>query len=172
MIKNSIKSIHKDLQTSLKRVYEPRNLFMTKFVAEKESQEYGASQFEIKNLKILFRIAKITPKKIGLFVTLWKRIELGPILPYDLIDPIDLFIISVRSSKSFGQFIFPKSILQEKGIVSKDGKGGKRALRVYPPWDNPDSKQAKKTQTWQLPYFFKIDSNNSLEFSRLEHLFH
>ncbi|WP_303966072.1 MepB family protein [Sporosarcina ureae] len=27
------------------------------------------------------------------------------------------------------------------------------ALRVYPAWDQPTSKQAMNTQKWQLPYF-------------------
>ena len=40
---------------------------------EKESSEYCAHRFEINNKKILFRQAKITPTKIGQFVTLWKR---------------------------------------------------------------------------------------------------
>ncbi|OQA36315.1 MAG: MepB protein [Candidatus Dependentiae bacterium ADurb.Bin331] len=29
-------------------------------------------------------------------------------------------------------------------------------MRVYPPWDIPESQQAKKTQAWQLIYFFEI----------------
>ena len=33
-----------------------------------------------------------------------------------------------------------------QGFASQDGKGGKRAMRVYPPWDITDSPQAKKTQ--------------------------
>jgi hypothetical protein len=38
-------------------------------------------------------------------------------------------------------------------IISTHLKEGKRGMRVYPPWDLPSSKQAKKTQQWQLPYF-------------------
>jgi len=43
--------------------------------------------------------------------------------------------------------------LLEYGIISKAGIGGKRAIRVYPGWDKPDSNQAKKTQAWQQYYF-------------------
>ena len=59
---------------------------------------------------------------------------------------------------NFGVFIFPKFVLYEKGIISKDGKGGKRAMRIYPAWDIADNPQAKKSQAWQLKYFFDIDN--------------
>lgn len=55
-----------------------------------------------------------------------------------------------------GQFVFPKSVLHEKSLVSKEGHGGKQAMRVYPPWDVTENKQAQKTQAWQLLYFFEI----------------
>lgn len=78
-------------------------------------------------------------------MTLWKREGKGPILPHDIEDPIDLFVIGVRSSNNFGQFVFPKAILRERGIVSQETRGGKRAMRIYAPWDFPVSLQAKKT---------------------------
>lgn len=71
-------------------------------------------------------------------------------------DPIDLFIVSVRKNELLGELVFPKNVLLEKGFVSKNGKDGKRAMRVYPPWDVTESEQAKKTQSWQLLYFFEI----------------
>lgn len=151
--------IHPDLLVAQKCAYNPNGLICETLVQEVESKEYAACTFEINNKLIRFRAAKITPTKIGQFVTLWKRNGIGPIMPFDLADPIDLFIISVRSEQNFGQFIFPKIVLWEKGFVSKDGKGGKRAMRVYPPWDKPDSQQAKKTQEWQLLYFVEIEPN-------------
>lgn len=107
----------------------------------------------MQNKNIIYRIAKITPKKIGQFVLLYKRIGMSLIMPYDLSDQVDLFIVSVHSADNHGQFIFPKEVLFQKGFVSKDGTGGKRAMRVYPPWDVAASPQAKKTQAWQLQYF-------------------
>jgi len=86
---------------------------------------YGACQFKINDLRIQFRVAKSTPKKTGQFVTLWKRLDSGPIQPYDIQDPIDLFIINVRDGACFGQFIFPKAVLCEKCILSKEGQEGK-----------------------------------------------
>jgi hypothetical protein len=144
-----------DLSAAKNLAYEPNGLMIDHFAPEPESQEYAASEFTINHLRVKFRVAKITPTKVGQFVTLWKRVN-GPIQPFDMSDPFDLFIISVRSLEHFGQFVFPKLLLHEKGVLSKDGKGGKRAIRVYPPWDKADNKQAIQTQKWQSPYFFEI----------------
>ncbi|MDP1574113.1 MAG: MepB family protein [Coxiellaceae bacterium] len=122
-------------------------------IIEKESEDYGALQFTLNNYRILFRVAKITPKKVGQFVTLWKRMNNGPIQPFDVDDPFDFIIIEIKSDRNMGHFIFPKNILCEKDIFSKNNKGGKRAMRVYAPWDKTDNKQALKTQAWQIKYF-------------------
>lgn len=169
--KNSFEFMHPDLVASQKFAYEPSGLTMNHFAIETESKEYAASEFKINDLHVKFRVAKITPTKTGQFVTLWKRIGNGPIQPFDMSDPFDLVVISVRTSEHFGQFVFPKLVLYEKGIVSKDGKGGKRAIRVYPPWDICDNKQAIKTQKWQLPYFFEISINAQTDVSRIQKLF-
>jgi hypothetical protein len=137
-------------------------------IPELESSEYGACTFILNNLNIRYRTAKITPTKTGQFVTLWKRINQGPIQPFDSNDLIDLFIISTRKDDHFGLFIFPKSVLIAKEIVS-DKKEGKRAIRVYPPWDVTTSKQAQKTQKWQLDYFLEI--NQIMDFKRAKLLF-
>ena len=165
----SLSAVHTDLLAAQRLAYEPGNLNCDMVIQEKESQEYAACTFEMNNKIINFRVAKITPTKIGQFVTMWKRIDNGPIMPYDLSDSFDLFVISVRKAEHFGQFVFPKSVLWQKGFVSKDGKGGKRAMRVYPPWDITDSPQAKKTQTWQLIYFFEIQPN--VDISKIQKLF-
>jgi hypothetical protein len=138
---------------------------------ENESSEYCALQFEINSRKILFRQAKITPTKIGQFVTIWKRnVEKNVIEPFDVSDEIDLFVINVKFENRFGQFVFPKSILIEKGIVT-DKKVGKRAIRVYPIWDLTDSKQAQKTQKWQLDYFLEIPVAGNLDINRVKLLY-
>jgi hypothetical protein len=146
-----------DLLIAQKRVYEPLGLICKNLQQETESQEYSACSFELNGSVIKFRVAKITPTKIGQFVTFWKRIGSGPIMPYDRADPFDFLVVSVRAVDNLGQFVFPKAVLYEEGLVSKDGKGGKRAMRVYPPWNITDSKQAKNTQSWQLKYFFQIE---------------
>lgn len=151
-----LNSIPPDLLIAQQIAYAPSGLMLNALEQEAESKEYGACTFRMNNQIVKFRVAKITPTKTGQFVTLWKRIGNGTIMPYDTTDPIDLFIISVRSGEHLGQFIFPKDVLQRKGFISSDGIGGKRAMRVYPPWDKPDSRQAKNTQNWQLLYFAEI----------------
>ncbi len=159
-----------DLITTQNLVYSPNGFDYSLLSIEAEGAEYGACSFMLNGLSILFRVAKTTPIKIGQFVTLWKRIGKSPIQPFDLSDSVDIFVISIRQDNFFGQFVFPKMVLCEKGIVSRNGKGGKRAMRVYPPWDNPISQQAQKTQKWQLEYFLEIPQDrpiNSLRSHRL-----
>lgn len=163
--------IPKDLTLIQKILFDNCNFEINRLTLEAESLEYGACTFVLNNLNILFRTAKITPTKTGQFVTLWKRINQGPIQPFDTSDSIDLFIISTRKDNHFGLFIFPRSVLITKEIVS-DEKVGKRAIRVYPPWDITTNKQAQKTQKWQLNYFLKIPQNptDDLDYAKLHSL--
>jgi hypothetical protein len=154
-----------------KAVFNKCNLELKNLLTEKESAEYNAHRFELNQLRILFREAKTTPTKIGQFVTLWKRIEKGPIQPFDSSDEIDLFVINTRTDANFGQFIFPKSALLEQGIITNDTKEGKRAIRVYPPWDKTISKQAQKTQKWQLDYFLEIPLDRSIDLKKAKLLY-
>ncbi|MCL2573158.1 MAG: MepB family protein [Defluviitaleaceae bacterium] len=124
---------------------------------ENESTKYGAYRFRLNDLSMLFRISKITPTKVGQFVTLWKRnSDSGQIQPFDISDELDFFVICSCKDRDFGKFVFPRSVLLDKGIISENNIGGKRAMRVYPPWDKPTNKQAEKTQLWQLKYFSNI----------------
>lgn len=152
------------------KVFDKHGLEMTSFQLEAESKEYAACQFELNQRKIICRSAKITPKKIGQFVTFWKRQRGGPIEPFHETDLVDYFVVNLQSGDQTGQFVFPKSVLIKKGIISTDQKEGKRAFRVYPKWDLPKSKQAERTQKWQLDYFFELtDSLNADTFLKLYH---
>lgn len=139
-----------------KDVYKICGLKISNFTLELESKEYHACQFELSGRNVVCRCAKITPKKVGQFVTFWKRSGQGPIEPFHESDAIDFFLVNVRSENNFGQFVFPKSMLIEKGILSSDNKEGKRAFRVYPSWDITKSTQAAKTQNWQLDFFYEL----------------
>ena len=119
----------------------------------RESTEYNACSYTIDDKNFIERTAKITPKKIGRFVTCWKRNVDGITEPYKDSDCIDYFIIKVHSNDKSGVFKFPKAALIKHGILSTEKKEGKRGFRVYPIWDSPVSKQAVKTQGWQLNYF-------------------
>ena len=157
-----------DLIIAKELVYDSCNFECSEPQSELESQDYNAFEFKINNLSIKFRTAKITPTKTGQFVTLWKRNKNGIIEPFDLNDAIDFVIVNVRKEDLLGQFIFPKSILLQKGIFSTTTKEGIRATRVYPPWDETTSKQAQKTQKWQLDYFFEM--NQSVDLNRIKNL--
>ncbi len=171
MSANSASAVHPDLLEAISVAYEPSGLICQNLAKEEESEEYGACVFEMNNKRIKFRTGKITPTKVGQFVTLWKRIGNGVIQPHDLADPVDFFVISVRNTEHFGQFVFPKMILLKKGILSKGGKGGKRAMRIYPPWDIANNQQAKNTQEWQLMYFFEIYHNKTIDSAVVQKFF-
>lgn len=152
-------------------VYDKCNFNFGDFILEKESQEYGACSFTLNGMNIQFRTSKITPTKTGQFVTIWKRNQAGITQPFDLTDNIDFFIISSQTAERFGQFIFPKSLLLDKGIITGNQKEGKRGIRVYPPWDIATNKQAAKTQNWQTDYFFAIEKDGSIDFTLIKNLF-
>lgn len=131
--------------------------FNTKnFVSSEESQEYFAHTYQLENKNILFRISKLTPKKAGQFVTLWKRDANNITCPFHETDAIDFVVITLIHENKIGHFVFPKSILVEQGIFSSGRKEGKRAMRIYSPWDIDLNPQAKKTQLWQTKYFIEI----------------
>ncbi|MBB3697223.1 MepB family protein [Flammeovirga yaeyamensis] len=138
-------------------LYNNLSLDISNITWEEESKDYHACRFKLNNQLIISRKAKITPKKVGQFVTFWKRDQGQPIRPFHEKDNLDFFVINVQNDKQLGQFVFPKSVLIQKAILSTGSKEGKRGFRVYPIWDTPISKTAEKTQTWQLKYFIKID---------------
>lgn len=151
------------MDSSLKKikteVYDKCDLKMTHFQIEKESKEYDACRFDLNGQKIISRSSKITPTKPGQFVTFWKRNKKGIIEPFNEFDEIDFYVINAKAENEFGQFVFPRSVLIEKGIISTAKKEGKRGFRVYPKWDIASNKQADKTQKWQLDYFYEINGS-------------
>ncbi|MBF7150539.1 MepB family protein [Bacillus toyonensis] len=164
-------TIHRDLLATKDLVYSLCRFECSQPRIETQNAEYGAYVFNLNALSIRFRVAKITPTKVGQFVTLWERSGDGPIQPYDISDSVDLFVISTREGNNFGQFVFPKAVLCNQDIVSNKGKGGKRAIRVYPPWDKTTSRQAQKTQAWQLEYFLEIPVNRPIDCVRAQMLY-
>ena len=156
-------SFQTDLQLAEKLLYNECGFQLQHLVWNSESANYGACSFELNNKLIQYRVANITPTKIGQFVAIWKRNSEGITAPFDVSDSLDFMIISVRDSENFGQFIFPKSVLVSHGIISQNEKGGKRGIRVYAPWDKPENKQAIKTQAWQVNYFVEIKKNSHLD---------
>ena len=156
----TLNSIHNHLKVVKELVYDTCGFDFTNLKQNVESSEYGACSFKLTGKTIQFRVSKITPTKIGQFVAIWKRNKEGITEPFNISDDIDFIIISSKSGENFGQFIFPTSVLADKGIITSKGKEGKRGVRVYPPWDIVTNKQAEKTQSWQTNYFFTINKNS------------
>lgn len=144
------------------------NIKIESYHLEKESSDYNAAHFKLGEKHIVFRSAKITPKKNGLFVTLWKRNKSGITIPFHENDRFDIVIIEVRKVNRIGYFVFEKDVLIEKGIISSKKKVGKRGFRIYPPWEIPSSRQATVSQNWQVEHFFEDKGENLSANSNLE----
>lgn len=162
---------HNDLKIAKELVYDKCGLILTNPRLDAESKAYGACSFELNGKTVQYRVARITPTKTGQFVTIWKRSKGGITEPFSVLDDIDFIIISAKSTGNFGQFIFPKSVLADKGIITQNGKGGKRGMRVYPPWDITTNKQAEKTQTWQKKYFLPIKKHDAVDLNLINEIF-
>ena len=135
-------------------------------VPEAESAEYGACRADLHGKRLVLRVAKTTPTKTGQFVTVWKRPHPdADIAPLDEADPVDAVVIAVADGDGarHGFFIFSRTVLVERGVMSRAGTGGKRALRVYPPWCAPEAPQARRTQRWQGEWFVAAGDHRRLE---------
>src|SRR5699024_5788543 len=139
---------------------------------ENQNSEYGAGTFQLSSRTVRFRVANITPTKAGQFVSFWEKDRNNKNQPYLYVEAPDLFVITTfKNENEFGQFIFPKEVLLEKGILRSDLTKGKMAIRVYPSWDNPSSKQAIQTQKLQLPYFVDMRNPNKLPLEKIVELY-
>ncbi|MDO6430076.1 MepB family protein [Flavitalea sp. BT771] len=164
-------ALHNDLRIVKELVYDKCGFRLTNLQLNAESVAYGACSFKLDGQTIEHRVSKITPAKTGQFVTIWRRNMEGITAPFDIFDDIDLVVITSRTGDNIGQFVFPTSVLAEKGIISQNGKDGKRGIRVYPPWDTVTNRQAEKTKSWQAEYFLTIKSDHSTDLDLTRKLF-
>ncbi|MEU6081366.1 MepB family protein [Streptomyces sp. NPDC047108] len=164
--------VHGALLAARRRVYDPCGFRCTLPVPEAESAEYAAHVFTLDGRSVRFRAARTTPTKVGQFVTVWKRTPGGgPIQPFDAADPVDLFVIACGDADHSGQFVFTTDTLRRQGVVSVGGSGGKRAVRVYPPWVTTTSRQAGRTQAWQLEHFLPLLEGAPVDLDRARELY-
>jgi len=179
------KNIIKNLEIFISKVFLPLGYEITKNITidkEKENLIYSAMSFSLNNKNIVYRKAKITNTRPGAFLTLWKRPDklttnTKPIaLNYD---ELDCLIVEVYEDiNNQGIFIFPNFILINKKIISTEKYKGKTAFRVFPPWSKDKgivgtqvfSQSAKKTQSWQLDFFLKIDKNGNINSNELNNI--
>ena len=149
------------LQTLL---FSNLGLFIFNLHQEQESKEYFGCNFQLNSFQIKFRKSKVTPTKVGQFVTLWKRNPISKETePFTSEDTSDFYLILTETSENFGFFLFTKDVLIKNQILSTHLKDGKRGFRVYPNWDIPQNKQATKTQNWQNQFFIDFADENYVE---------
>ncbi|MDM5152647.1 MepB family protein [Bacillus sp. DX1.1] len=165
---NNFNNIIKNLD---KIVYKPNNLMITNLKEEKQNSEYAGGIFQLNNKTIRFRVSKITPNKIGQFVSFWEKNENMQNQSFSYDPAPDLLVITCIDENKLGQFIFPKEILLKEKILKTQSQKGKMAMRIYPIWDNPVSDQAKKSQMWQLQYFVNLSDTNNLSIDKLLNLY-
>lgn len=143
----------------LERLFNPAGYTVENIEHEIEGAEYEALKFKLNGQTVLYRQAKTTPKKMGHFVTIWKReTPSSEISPFDLNDELDWVIIAVNNGTNFGVFVFSANLLAKKDVFSKSTKGGKRGIRVYAPWTTPTAAQAKRTKKWQTENFLNFNN--------------
>lgn len=152
-------------------VYKPNNLMITNLKEEKQNAEYAGCLFHLNNKTIRFRKSKVTPNKIGQFVSFWEKDENMRNRAFSYEATPDLLVITCIADNKLGQFIFPKEILLKEKILRTQSQTGKMAMRIYPVWDTTVSNQAKKSQTWQLQYFVDLSDSNNLPIDKLLNLY-
>ncbi|WP_078552008.1 MepB family protein [Bacillus alkalicellulosilyticus] len=155
-----------------KMIYEAIGLTVESVQEENQNSKYGAGIFKISSKTVRFRVAKITPTKVGQFVVFWEKDESDKNQAYLYEQAPDLLVITTfKNENEFGQFIFPKEVLLKQNILRSTSTKGKMAIRVYPNWDSPSSKQAMKTQKWQLPYFVDMCNPNKIPLGKIIELY-
>ncbi|MES2741712.1 MAG: MepB family protein [Pseudomonadota bacterium] len=168
----AVGALPRDLVLAMGGLYVQASVAVTRAPQrEQESGEYGACRLDLEGRVVVFRVAKTTPTKVGQFVTLWKRpAPADEIAPFDASDAVDFVIVSVADATHCGQFVFDQQALLKHGVMSRDKQGGKRAIRVYPPWSHPVAKEAIRTQQWQSRYFVVSAPPDADAVARLRHL--
>ena len=155
-----MKGFHSVLTYMNDLIYHPNDLKIHDIQEEKQNAEYGAGVFQLSSKTVRFRVAKVTPTKTGQFVAFWEKDVHDKNQPFSYDEAPDLLVVTTFRDKSgFGQFVFPKHILLKQNVLKSDSVKGKMGMRVYPRWDHPTSKEALKTQQWQLPYFIEISND-------------
>jgi hypothetical protein len=163
--------MHSEIIHAKNKLYDLIDLVCSNIQEGAEGSEYAAATFQLNDKNILFRVANSTPTKTGQFVSIWKRTQEGITASFESSDAFDFIIIVTRKEHDVGQFIFSKSVLLDKGIISEPNKEGKRGIRLYPPWDKAENKQAQKTQLWQLDFFIDYSLGKEIDREFLKQLF-
>ncbi|RAI81032.1 hypothetical protein BFS35_005545 [Macrococcoides goetzii] len=135
------------------KIFEDREIIVEK---EDWNKEYEGLHISSGNFNFISRLAKKTPKKPGYFVAIWKKDENHKNTSFNKNDIGDYLVVNILDNNNEGQFVFPVSVLIEKGIIQSEKSKGKMAFRVYPPWVKDLNKTAMVSQKWQTEHFYKM----------------
>jgi hypothetical protein len=111
---------------------------------------------------VLYRSARLTPRKNGLFVAVWTRGHSGVTRPLDADDGVDVAAIHVREGDRSGVFLLPRAVLLARAVFASAQSPGRRGIRVYPPWTVPESAQARSTMAWQGEWFLSMTDGDDV----------
>ncbi|AIQ52519.1 MepB family protein [Paenibacillus sp. FSL R7-0331] len=142
--------------------YTQAGLIVESVREEPLNAEYGAGIFQLNGISVRFRVAKTTPSKAGQFVVFWEKDSESKNRAFSYAEAPQLLVINAfhPDTAELGQFVFPKDVLKQNGVLATETAKGKMAMRVYPDWDTVYSKQAAHTQKWQKPYFSRVEPLN------------
>ncbi len=161
--------MHLLIQQIERTILAPCGMPISHIEADPESEEYhGYNLVCNENIHLKFRLAKLTPKKAGNFVAMWKRNAEGVTVPFEHADVFDYYLVAAQFENRNGLFFFPKDVLVQNGVLTHYGKEGKRGFRLYPDWVTAPNRQAERTQQWQLPYFISLEEGKSTAVEKLQ----
>ena len=95
------------LTSTLAKIYDLLPYEISNLNIDLEGTEYDACQFELDRKQVICRRSKITPKKLGQFVTFWKRDKKGITAPFHGIRPFRLLRDKCKNRDSFRSVCFP-----------------------------------------------------------------
>ncbi|WP_017793920.1 MepB family protein [Leucobacter salsicius] len=120
---------------------------------EEQNGDYESGTVVLGSQEWRIRTARVTPKKPGAFVAVWRRNPDGETCPFESNEHIDGLLVFVRDGEQFGFFQFSSNQLANLGITSSAAQTGKRGFRVYPSWNTGLNRQATSTQRAQSSAF-------------------
>lgn len=99
------------------------------------------------NLTIRSRLAKLTSKKKGYFVSFWEKDMNNTNQPFHAGESPEYLAIVISDENRRGYFMIPKDVAVDKHIYTLNHIKGKMGMRFYPSWcDGLNATAKKKTR--------------------------
>lgn len=122
--------IMNDFYTALnyvnKMIYEPSGLTVKSVQEEKQNSKYGAGIFRLSSRTVRFRVANITPTKVGQFVAFWEKDENNKNQPFTYEEAPDLLVITAfKNDSGLDNLFFQKKFFSNRKFLSPVHQRGK-----------------------------------------------